>query len=141
MNLVVADLPASLRSFPLKDTGIRLYDVKFMGQSFLYELALNEAVAHYTDNDPVQSGTSYLDSFYVSQSIPLLFRSTGSALTPRLVASSLPLAFSFLYPFPSLMYTISCCIYRVSAPTPSSCFPESTAQLTQRESAGSSSLP
>ncbi|ODO11062.1 hypothetical protein I350_01664 [Cryptococcus amylolentus CBS 6273] len=47
-----------------RDTGMRLYDVKFKGERILYELGLQEAIAHYAGNDPVQSGTSYLDTYY-----------------------------------------------------------------------------
>ncbi|WWC90477.1 uncharacterized protein L201_005413 [Kwoniella dendrophila CBS 6074] len=47
-----------------RDTGMRLYDIRFQGQRIIYELGLQEAIAHYAGNDPVQSGTSYLDSFY-----------------------------------------------------------------------------
>lgn len=47
-----------------RDTGLRLCDIKYKGQRIIYELGLQEALAHYAGNDPVQSGTSYLDSFY-----------------------------------------------------------------------------
>ncbi|GAA5930824.1 uncharacterized protein JCM15063_002470 [Sporobolomyces koalae] len=47
-----------------RDTGMRLWDVKYKGERVLYELGLTEALAHYAGNDPVQSGTSYLDTFY-----------------------------------------------------------------------------
>ena len=47
-----------------RDTGMALYDVRHKGQRILYELRLQEALAHYAGNDPVQSGTSYLDSYY-----------------------------------------------------------------------------
>lgn len=47
-----------------RDTGLSLHDIRFQGQRVVYELALTEALAHYAGNDPVQSGTSYLDSFY-----------------------------------------------------------------------------
>ncbi|KIR28237.1 hypothetical protein I309_02887 [Cryptococcus deuterogattii LA55] len=46
----------------LIDTGMRLYDVKFKGERIIYELGLQEAIAHYAGNDPVQSGTAYLDT-------------------------------------------------------------------------------
>lgn len=45
-----------------RDTGMRLYDIRYKGQRILYELGLQEALAHYAGNDPVQSGTSYLDT-------------------------------------------------------------------------------
>ncbi len=47
-----------------RDTGIALYDVRHSGKRVLYELAMQEALAHYAGNDPVQSGTAYLDSYY-----------------------------------------------------------------------------
>lgn len=47
-----------------RDTGMSLHDVRYKGERLLYELALNEALAHYAGNDPIQSGTAYLDSFY-----------------------------------------------------------------------------
>jgi primary-amine oxidase len=47
-----------------RDTGMALYDIKYKGERILYELGLQEALAHYAANDPVQSGTAYLDSFY-----------------------------------------------------------------------------
>ncbi|KAJ1329863.1 diamine oxidase [Microdochium nivale] len=51
-------------SFYLTSThqkGLRLYDVKFKGKRILYELGLDEAIAHYAGIDPVQSGTIYFD--------------------------------------------------------------------------------
>ncbi|GAA5827592.1 hypothetical protein JCM11251_001748 [Rhodosporidiobolus azoricus] len=47
-----------------RDMGIRLWDIKYKGDTILHELGLNEALAHYSGVDPVQSGTSYLDTFY-----------------------------------------------------------------------------
>ncbi|KAF7313195.1 Amine oxidase [Mycena kentingensis (nom. inval.)] len=47
-----------------RDTGISLFDVKYKGDRIIYELGLQEAIAHYAGNDPVQSGTAYLDTFY-----------------------------------------------------------------------------
>jgi primary-amine oxidase len=47
-----------------RDTGVGLHDVKYKGERIIYELGLQEALAHYAGNDPVQSGTSYLDTFY-----------------------------------------------------------------------------
>ncbi|KAH8701543.1 copper amine oxidase [Talaromyces proteolyticus] len=46
-----------------RDTGLTLYDVRFKGDRILYELGLQEALAHYAGIDPVTSGTAYLDSF------------------------------------------------------------------------------
>jgi primary-amine oxidase len=47
-----------------RDSGIRLYDIKYKGERIIYELGLQEALAHYAGNDPIQSGTAYLDTFY-----------------------------------------------------------------------------
>ncbi|GAA6019560.1 hypothetical protein JCM10207_003744 [Rhodosporidiobolus poonsookiae] len=47
-----------------RDSGMRLWDVKYKNSTILHELGLNEALAHYAGNDPTQSGTAYLDSFY-----------------------------------------------------------------------------
>ncbi|WWC71351.1 uncharacterized protein I206_105306 [Kwoniella pini CBS 10737] len=47
-----------------RDTGMRLYDIRYKGQRIIYELGLQEAIAHYAGNDPVQSGTSYMDTYY-----------------------------------------------------------------------------
>ncbi|KAK3113870.1 hypothetical protein LTR53_008410 [Teratosphaeriaceae sp. CCFEE 6253] len=47
-----------------RDTGLALYDIRHKGQRIIYELSLQEALAHYAGNDPVSSGTSYLDSYY-----------------------------------------------------------------------------
>ncbi|KAL8392348.1 hypothetical protein RB595_002514 [Gaeumannomyces hyphopodioides] len=46
------------------DTGVSLHDVRFEGERVLYELGLQEALSHYAGNDPVQSGTAYLDNSY-----------------------------------------------------------------------------
>ena len=47
-----------------RDRGMALYDIRHKGQRILYELSLQEALAHYAGNDPAQSGVSYLDSYY-----------------------------------------------------------------------------
>ncbi|GAA5855142.1 hypothetical protein JCM9279_001967 [Rhodotorula babjevae] len=47
-----------------RDTGIRLWNIKYKGKKIIHELGLNEALAHYAGNDPVQSGTTYLDTYY-----------------------------------------------------------------------------
>lgn len=47
-----------------RDTGMALYDVRYEGQRILYELGLQEALAHYASQDPMLSGVSYLDSYY-----------------------------------------------------------------------------
>ncbi|KAL4924490.1 copper amine oxidase [Aspergillus undulatus] len=47
-----------------RDTGLSLFDIKYKEQRVLYELGLQEALAHYAANDPVQSSIAYLDSYY-----------------------------------------------------------------------------
>ncbi|KAF7290310.1 Amine oxidase [Mycena chlorophos] len=47
-----------------RDTGMRLFDIKYKGQRVMYELGLQEAIAHYAGNDPVQSLTAYMDTYY-----------------------------------------------------------------------------
>ncbi|OAG05511.1 membrane copper amine oxidase [Paraphaeosphaeria sporulosa] len=47
-----------------RDTGLALYDIKYKGDRIIYELGLQEALAHYAGADPYQSGTAYLDSYY-----------------------------------------------------------------------------
>lgn len=47
-----------------RDTGISLHDIRYKGERLVYELKLQEALALYAGADPVQSGTSYLDSYY-----------------------------------------------------------------------------
>jgi hypothetical protein len=46
-----------------RDTGMRLYDIKYKGERVAYELGLQEAIAHYAGNDPHQSGTAYLGKY------------------------------------------------------------------------------
>ncbi|KAK0648916.1 copper amine oxidase [Cercophora newfieldiana] len=47
-----------------RDSGMQLYDIRYQGERVLYELGLQEALAHYAGIDPMQSGTAYLDTFY-----------------------------------------------------------------------------
>ncbi|KAK4051493.1 hypothetical protein OIO90_004707 [Microbotryomycetes sp. JL221] len=47
-----------------RNTGLRLFDVKFRDERILFELGLDEAIAFYAGVDPIQSSTAYLDSFY-----------------------------------------------------------------------------
>lgn len=44
--------------------GIALYDIRLNGERIVYELGLQEAMAHYAGNDPVQSSTAFLDSMF-----------------------------------------------------------------------------
>lgn len=43
---------------------MRLFDIKYKGERIIYELGLQEAIAHYAGNDPTQSGTAYLGEFH-----------------------------------------------------------------------------
>ncbi|KZT51209.1 amine oxidase [Calocera cornea HHB12733] len=47
-----------------RDTGLKIFDINFKGERIIYEIGLQEALAHYGGSDPVQSGTAYLDSYY-----------------------------------------------------------------------------
>ncbi|OJI80543.1 hypothetical protein ASPTUDRAFT_129166 [Aspergillus tubingensis CBS 134.48] len=47
-----------------RDTGVSIFDIRYKGQRILYELGLQEALSHYAGNDPVQSSTACLDSYY-----------------------------------------------------------------------------
>lgn len=47
-----------------RDTAVKLHDIRYKGERVIYELGLQEALAHYAGQDPVQSGTAYLDSYY-----------------------------------------------------------------------------
>jgi primary-amine oxidase len=44
--------------------GIALYDIRLDNERIIYELSLQEAIAHYAGSDPVQSGTAFLDSVF-----------------------------------------------------------------------------
>ncbi|KAI2080782.1 hypothetical protein LOZ04_004158 [Ophidiomyces ophidiicola] len=46
-----------------RDTGMRLFDIRYRGERIIYELGLEEALSHYASNDPMQSGVAFLDSF------------------------------------------------------------------------------
>jgi primary-amine oxidase len=47
-----------------RDTAVSIFDVRYKNQRVLYEMGLQEALAHYAGNDPIQSSTAYLDSYY-----------------------------------------------------------------------------
>ncbi|KAK8069373.1 primary amine oxidase- lung isozyme [Apiospora phragmitis] len=47
-----------------RDTGLAFYDVKYKGERIMYELGLQEALAHYAGSDPWSSHIAYLDSYY-----------------------------------------------------------------------------
>ncbi|PHH66868.1 hypothetical protein CDD81_5220 [Ophiocordyceps australis] len=44
-------------------TGVAMHDVRHKDERILYELAMQEALAHYTGNDPITSGIAFLDSY------------------------------------------------------------------------------
>lgn len=45
-------------------TGLTLFDIRFKGQRVMYELGLQEALAHYAGDDPMQGGLEFMDSFF-----------------------------------------------------------------------------
>ena len=45
-------------------TGISLFDVRFKGERVMYEVGLQEALAHYAGDDPMQGGLEFLDTFF-----------------------------------------------------------------------------
>ena len=44
------------------EQGLSLFDIHYKGQRLVYELALQEALAHYAGSDPQQSETLYFDT-------------------------------------------------------------------------------
>ena len=44
--------------------GLTLFDIRFKGERVMYELGLQEALAHYAGDDPMQGGLEFLDSFF-----------------------------------------------------------------------------
>ena len=45
-------------------TGVSVYDVRFKGERVLYELGLQEALAHYSGDDPMAGSQVFLDTFF-----------------------------------------------------------------------------
>lgn len=45
-------------------TGVSLYDIRFHGERVMYELGLQEALAHYAGDDPMAGGQEFLDAFF-----------------------------------------------------------------------------
>ncbi len=45
-------------------TGLTLFDIRFKGKRVMYELGLQEAMAHYAGDDPMQGGLEFMDSFF-----------------------------------------------------------------------------
>jgi primary-amine oxidase len=46
------------------DTGLTLHDIRFNGDSIIYEIGLQEALSHYAGDDPVQGGLEFLDTLF-----------------------------------------------------------------------------
>ena len=44
------------------DSGVALHNIKFNGDTVIYELGLQEAMVHYAGDDPTQGGQEFLDS-------------------------------------------------------------------------------
>ncbi|KAF9266153.1 amine oxidase catalytic domain-containing protein [Marasmius fiardii PR-910] len=47
-----------------RDMGMSLWDIRFRGERVVYQLAPQEALAHYAGNDPVQSTTAWQDRYF-----------------------------------------------------------------------------
>ena len=48
-----------------RDLGMQLHDIHYKGERIIYEVGLQEAVAHYASaSDPFQGSNAYLDSVY-----------------------------------------------------------------------------
>lgn len=45
-------------------TGLGLFDIRFRGERVMYELSLQEALAHYAGDDPMAGGQEFLDAFF-----------------------------------------------------------------------------
>ena len=45
-------------------TGLSLFDIRFRGERVMYELGLQEAMAHYAGDDPMAGGQEFLDTFF-----------------------------------------------------------------------------
>ena len=44
--------------------GVSIYDIRFKGERVMYELGLQEAMAHYAGDDPMQGGLEWMDTFF-----------------------------------------------------------------------------
>jgi primary-amine oxidase len=47
-----------------KDVGMQLHDIRYKGERIIYELGLQEAMAHYASQDPLHASSAYLDTSY-----------------------------------------------------------------------------
>ncbi|KAG8157998.1 hypothetical protein KVR01_012270 [Diaporthe batatas] len=45
-------------------TGVGVFDIRFRGERVMYELSLQEALAHYAGDDPMSGGQEFLDAFF-----------------------------------------------------------------------------
>lgn len=45
-------------------TGVSIFDIRFKGDRVMYELSLQEALAHYAGDDPMAGGQEFLDAFF-----------------------------------------------------------------------------
>lgn len=45
-------------------TGVSVFDIRFKGERVMYELSLQEAMAHYAGDDPMAGGQEFLDAFF-----------------------------------------------------------------------------
>lgn len=48
----------------LQGTAMSLWDIKFRGERVIYELGLQEAMAHYAGDDPMSTGMLWMDSLF-----------------------------------------------------------------------------
>lgn len=63
--LIIAEVDFSFYLSSSRDLGIQLHNVVYKGERIIYELGLQEAVAHYaSSSDPFQASNAYLDSEY-----------------------------------------------------------------------------
>ncbi|KII94729.1 hypothetical protein PLICRDRAFT_169456 [Plicaturopsis crispa FD-325 SS-3] len=47
-----------------RDMGMNIWDLRFRGERIIYQLAPQEAIAQYAGNDPGQTTTAWLDSYF-----------------------------------------------------------------------------
>jgi primary-amine oxidase len=47
-----------------RDVGMQLHDIRYKGERLIYELGLQEAMAHYASLDPLHAHSAYLDTAY-----------------------------------------------------------------------------
>ncbi|KAF2276554.1 amine oxidase catalytic domain-containing protein [Westerdykella ornata] len=69
-----------------KSTGLSLFDVRYKGKRLIYELGLEEALAHYAGSDPFQSQASFFDTL----------SGMGAAMNPLVAGYDCPEYATFL---------------------------------------------